>query len=300
MVHKYNAKKTQNYFDALAGGYFKAHAFRDEIFLELILPKYMQKNKKKVTALDFGCGGGALLLKMLKRGVKARGMEKHNKLWQMAQQRLQEAGFSKEDVIKGSIKELDNLPKNSFDFIILMGVFQYLSPKLRNQLYKKVHRLLKPNGHMVATFQNAFFDMFTFNRYTVDFFEEKIFKPLKLNKLMSTEIVKDLKSLMTYPDKPDYSPEIARDNIYVETTNPLTIGGELAKYKLNLLQKYFYTFFPLPRLIEGKHKDKLEKFKKQFEVKRSTEWYGHLMANAFLVDCIKVSTRSINEAGLRW
>ena len=140
---------------------------------------------------------------------------------------------------------------------------------------------------MVCTFQNAFFDLFTFNKYTVDFFEEKLFKPLKLDTLMGRAIVEDLKSLITHPNKPDYSSSIARDNIYVHTTNPLTIGEELANHKFKLLQKYFYSFFPLPRLIEGNYKGQLEKFKKQFEVKRSKEWYGHLMANAFLVDCIK-------------
>lgn len=287
MVNKYSAEKTKKYFDSLAGGYFSAYAPRDEIFLKLILPEYKEKNKGKITALDFGCGGGALLLKMLERGIKAKGIEKHDELCRLAQKRLQEHGFDKADVIKGSIKELDSLPKNSFDFVVLMGVFQYLPPEQRSQLYKKIHRLLKPKGHMVATFQNAFFDMFTFNKYTVDFFEEKFFKPLGLDKSLGQEIVKDLKGLITHSDKPDYSASTARDNIYVETTNPLTIADELANYKFNLLQKYFYSFFPLPRLIENKYKGQLEKFKKQLEVAKSKEWYGHFMANAFVADCVK-------------
>jgi len=286
MTDKYNVKKTKKYFEDLAEGYFSAYALRDEIFLKLILPKY-KKGNKEATALDFGCGGGALLLKMLQKGMNAKGMEKHKELLKLAQGRLQEKGFNKENVIKGSIRELDNLPKNSFDFVILMGVLQYLSPKQRSQLYMKIHRILKPKGHMVATFQNAFFDLFTFNKYTIDFFEEKFFKPLKLDALLGKEIVKDLKSLITHPDKPDYLATIARDNIYVKTTNPLTIDEELLSYKFRLLQKYFYSFFPLPRLIENKYKDKLEEIKKQLEVKKSKEWYGHFMANAFVVDCIK-------------
>ena len=288
MVHIYNAKKTQHYFDSLAKGYFSAHAPRDEIFLKLILPQYKAKRGGAITALDFGCGGGALLLKILKRGVKAKGIEKHHELLNLARQRLEKSGFDTSHIIEGSIKELDSLPKNSFDFIILMGVLQYLSPELRGQLYTKINRLLKPGGHMVATFQNAFFDLFTFNKYTVDFFEEKFFEPLKLHKLLGKEISNDLKSLMTHADKPDYSSKIARDNIYVKLTNPLTIGDELKKYKFDLLQKYFYSFFPLPRLIENKYdKNKIEKFKKQFEVKKSKEWYGHFIANAFVVDCVK-------------
>ena len=287
MIHKYSAKKTKNYFDTLAGGYFSAHAFRDEIFLELILPEYKKKHRGNITALDFGCGGGALLLHMLKRGIKAKGIEKGSKLLNLAQKRLEESGFDQANIIKGSVKELDSLPANSFDFVIGMGVLQYLPPKQRGEFYKKVHRLLKPKGHMVVTFQNALFDMFTFNKYTVDFFEENFFKSLSFDKKLGLNITKDLRSLITHPDKPDYSTKIARDNIYVKTTNPLTIGDELSNYKFNALQKYFYSFFPLPRLIEGNYKIQIEKFKKQFEVKRSKEWYGHFMANAFLVDCIK-------------
>jgi SAM-dependent methyltransferase len=288
MVNKYNAKHTKNYFDNLAGGYFNAHAFRDEIFLELVLPEYLKKHKGKIKALDFGCGGGALLLRILEMGIDGIGIEKHKKLCQLAQERLKNSGFLSQKIIRGSIKELDGLPKNSFDFIILMGVFQYLPYSQREKLYRIIYRLLKPGGHMVATFQNAFFDLFTFNKYTVDFFGQNIFKPLGLYKLLGKNIDNDLNKLITNPDKPDYSPKIARDNIFVQTTNPLTIKEELSKYNLILLQKYFYTFFPLPRLIENNYpKEKLEKFKKRFEVKRSQEWYGHFMANAFLVDCIR-------------
>lgn len=291
MTHTYSAQKTKKYFETLAQDYFRAWAPRDEIFLQLILPKYRKEHTGKIMALDFGCGGGALLLKMLKRKIDAKGVEKHTELCQLAQGRLEQAGFKKERIIKGSIRELDNFPKGSFDFVILMGVFQYLSPELRKKLYSKIHRLLKPKGHMVATYQNAFFDLFTFNKYTFDFFDQKIFKPLALDKSFGKSIVQDLKSLIKYPNKPDYSKKIARDNIYVETTNPLTIGDELSKHKFKLLQKYFYSFFPLPRLIEAKYKDKVEAFKKQFEVKRSRDWQGHLMANAFVVDCVKEASK---------
>ena len=287
MVHTYSAKKTKEYFDTLAEGYFSAYAPRDEVFLQLILPAYQKKHRGKIVALDFGCGGGGLLLKMLNLGIEAKGIEKHGELFSLAQGRLEKAGFDRKNIIQGSIEALDDLPKNSFDFVVVMGVFQYLSPLQKKQLYKKIHRILKPGGHMVGTYQNALFDLFTFNKYTIDFFDQKVFKALKFDRLMGKNITDDLKSLITHPDKPDYSPKIARDNIYVETTNPLTIADELLQHNFMILQKYFYSFFPLPRLLEGKHKDKVEKFKKQFEVKRSTEWYGHFMANAFVVDCVK-------------
>lgn len=288
MTHQFNAEKTQEYFDNLAVDFSEAKAPRDEIFLNLILSKYKAKKGKKITALDFGCGGGKLLLNMLEKGIDAEGIEKHENICQLARERLVKAGYDEKKVIQGGIEELVRLQPGSFDFIVVMGVFQYLPPEDFKKLFKNIYRLLKSEGHLVASFQNALFDLFTFNRYTVDFYQENFFKPLGLDELLGDEIIKDLKGLITNPDKPDYSPEIARDNIYVRTTNSLTIADELKENDFNLLEKYFYGFFFVPRLIEGKYKDKLKDLKSEFEIKRSTEWFGHFMANAFVVDCVKI------------
>ena len=287
MSIRFNVKKTQEFFDRMAAGFSAVTGPRDGIFLNLILKKYQKKNKGKISALDFGCGGGALLLKMLKRGINTQGIEKHNNLCQFARQRLAKAGYEPSKIIRGSTDELARLPEASFEFVVLMGVFQYLPPGEYQRLLVNIYRVLKPGGHLIGSYQNAFFDLFTFNKYTIDFYQEKFFKPLKLDRLFKDKLIKDLKGLITYPNKPAYSPITARDNIYVQTANPLTIGGELKEYRFDLLEKYFYGFFFVPRLIEGKYKKRLQKMTNQFEIKRSTEWYGHFMASAFVVDCQK-------------
>jgi ubiquinone/menaquinone biosynthesis C-methylase UbiE len=287
MPFPFNAKKTQQFFDNLAVDFSMAKAPRDEIFLERILKKYQQKHKGEIKALDFGCGGGALVLKMLKRGINVWGIEKHKNICGLARERLNKAGYDSAKIVQGSIDELKRLPPASFDFVVLMGVFQYLPPDQIRKLLINVHCLLKPGGHLVGSFQNALFDLFTFNKYTIDFYQEKFFKPLGIDKLFGRGLVKDLKGLITNSDKPAYLATTARDNIYVQTTNPLTIGEELKKYKFNLLQRYFYSFFFVPRIIEKEYKQRLQKLTKRFEIKRSEEWYGHFMANAFVVDCVK-------------
>jgi len=287
MAHQFNAKKTQEFFDNMATDFSVATAPRDEIFLDLILPQYIEKNPGQISALDFGCGGGALLLKMTEKGINVQGIEKHDNLCQLARDRLVQAGYNQAKIIKGGVKELTDLPPESFDFVILMGVFQYLPPEDYIQSLNNIHNILKQGGHLVASFQNALFDFFTFNKYTVDFYQEKIVKPLGLDKLLGDSLIDDFKGLMTSPEKPKYSSGIARDNIYVRTSNPLTIADELKKHKFNLKQKYFYNLFFTPRLIENKYQDKLKELKKQFEIKRSTEWFGYFMANAFVVDCVK-------------
>jgi 2-polyprenyl-3-methyl-5-hydroxy-6-metoxy-1,4-benzoquinol methylase len=285
--NKFNPKKTEDYFDSLADTFYQASAPRDDIFLERILPLYTVPSDHIITALDFGCGGGALLLKMLNKGVDAKGVEKHSKLCSLAKDRLEQSGFDPSCVMQGSISELGNFKKHSFDFVVLMGVFQYVPLNERLLLMRHIYDLLKPGGHMVATFQNALFDLFTFNKYSIDFMQQKIFQPLGVDSLLGESILTDLRALLTHPDKPDFSPLIARDNIFVETTNPLTISEELKVHGFMLMNKYFYNFFFVPRLIEKDYADKLSLLKKEFEVTRSTEWFGHLLANAFVVDCIK-------------
>lgn len=287
MTRQFDAKKTQKYFNRQAVDFSEARAPRDEIFMKLILPEY-KKEHKNIVALDFGCGGGKLLLNMLKFGVDARGIEKHNNIYELAKERLVSAGYGVDKIIQGSIDELDQFSPASFDIIVLMGVFQYLSVEDYGKLLKIIHKLLKPRGRMIASYQNAFFDLFTFNKYTVEFFDEKFFIPLGLKEILGEGIVEDLRNLIANPAKPDYSAAIARDNIHVRTTNPLTIADELKEYNFKLVEKYFYGFFLLPRLIEEKYKDKLKTMQEEFEVKRSKEWYGYFMANAFVADCVKI------------
>lgn len=287
MPNKFNPKKTEDYFDSLADAFYQASAPRDDIFLKRILPLYTVPSGHIITALDFGCGGGALLLKMLNNGVDAKGVEKHSKLCSLAKNRLEQSGFDPSCVMQGSISELGNFKKHSFDFVVLMGVFQYVPLNERLLLMRHIYDLLKPGGHMVATFQNALFDLFTFNKYSIDFMQQKIFQPLGVDSLLGESILTDLRALLTHPDKPDFSPLIARDNIFVETTNPLTISEELKVHGFTLMNKYFYNFFFVPRLIEKNYADKLSLLRKEFEVTRATEWFGHLLANAFVVDCIK-------------
>jgi hypothetical protein len=138
----------------------------------------------------------------------------------------------------------------------------------------------------VCTFQNALFDLFTFNKYTVDFFEHQLLSPLADLGLDVQVAIAGLQKLILNPELPSYDTARARDNIFVRLSNPLTIRRELWDQGFDVKDLYFYTLHPVPPLIRRDQREQIERISSAIEVERSQEWYGYFMGNAFLVHCV--------------
>ena len=68
----------------------------------------------------------------------------------------------KDKIVKGSVSYLEKIDDGSFDIILAIGIFQYLSDKDFKKTFENFNRILSPKGILIATFQNLFFDLFTF------------------------------------------------------------------------------------------------------------------------------------------
>lgn len=256
---------------------------RDRIFLDKIMPPL----GKSVKILDYGCGLGRLCTALVSAGYDAWGMEKHDDMRALAEESVAQVAGGEKRMLPGSVDELAAMPAASFDVVVVMGVFQYLSKAEYDRTLAAIHRILKPGGTMVATWQNAMFDAFTFNKYTVDFMMSKLIGPL-VEKPQADAIKADIEGLMVNFDKPPYAATRARDNIFVYLTNPLTIEGHLREAKFAAKQKFFYEWFGLPPLITSKHPEAAKKIAERFEVDNAKSWQGHFMANAFLIEATKI------------
>jgi SAM-dependent methyltransferase len=229
--------------------------------------------------VEFGCGQGNLLHHLLSEGFDANGMEKHEAVVATARQRLATIG-RQDRVLTGGVREFARLPPESADLVVVMGVFQYLSDQDYADMMAAAVRVLRPGGCMAATFQNALFDLFTFNKYTIDFFMHQLVGPLLPPEQRGT-VEQALASLIVNGDKPAHSPSRARDNIFVRLSNPLTLAAELAPFGLRMQSKHFYEWFGLPPLL-GSLDGLAPAVAQRFEVKNASAWQGHFMANAFL------------------
>jgi 2-polyprenyl-3-methyl-5-hydroxy-6-metoxy-1,4-benzoquinol methylase len=251
---------------------------RDKIFLDQILKS---AEPAMCSILDFGCGQGRLLSTLLERGYDAEGMEKHDEMRAIANIQTQKWAAGCPRVAAGDVRSLRNLPAGHYDYFVAMGVFQYMAKEEYDNTLVEIARLLKPNGTLIATYQNALFDLYTFNKYTIDFMIQKILGP-HIAESEEKKIKEGLEQLLVNPEKPIYSATRARDNIFVHLTNPLTIDDHLRRAGFQVKQKFFYEYFGLPPLLSEKHKALAASIRSQFEVVNATAWQGHFMANAFL------------------
>lgn len=253
---------------------------RDRIFLDRILKS---ADPATCRVLDFGCGQGRLLSTLLDRGYDAHGMEKHEEMRAIANVQTQKWATDGERVVAGDVRSLKALPAKHYDYFVAMGVFQYMAKEEYDETLAAIARLLKPNGTLIATYQNALFDLYTFNKYTVDFMMQKILGPCIADADAADDVKQGLEQLLVNPEKPLHSATRARDNIFVHLTNPLTIDGHLRRAGFDVQQKFFYEYFGVPPLLTEKYGALAATIRSQFEVSNAEAWQGHFMANAFLV-----------------
>lgn len=284
MVHTFDEKKRSQFFDTtfaptqfdlLKKGEITHLHPRDEILLNFL--KGLPPNCR---ILDYGCGQGRLLGELLSRGYDAYGYEPSAGMGDIAVAHFVKDGEGR--IFVGSDDMLSKLDGKKFDLVLLMGVMQYLSDEERVEVFRRCRGYLQPGGRIVATFQNGLFDLYTFNKYTIDAVTNMLLKGL-LSRDEQNLVGEKLGHLLTHPDAPPYSASRARDNIFVRLSNPLTAKKDLAEHGLVLESLYFYEWFGLPPLIAGQAADIAKRIKSTFEVKDASDWRGHFMANAFLV-----------------
>lgn len=284
MTHIYNRSQTFQYFATFADlydTYVDESNFhpRDKLLLGKILPRVSEPSLKVV---NYGCGGGHLLIELAKRGHSVLGIEPNPTLRSLAVNRLERHGYSGTLVQLGGIDSLATVESASVDMFVAMGVFQYLPDEEYKATLEYAHRIIRPNGHLIVTFQNSLFDLFTFNKYTLDFFEHQLFASLQHAGLDVRRAVESLRELITHPDLPEHDKMRARDNIFVRLSNPLTIKDELARFGFDLEGLYFYAFQPVPPLIAKDLGEGVKRIAEALELEKSQEWYAYFTGSAFL------------------
>ena len=55
----------------------------------------------------------------------------------------------KDKIVKGSVSYLEKIDDNSFDIILAIGIFQYLSDKDFKKAFENFNRILSPKGILV-------------------------------------------------------------------------------------------------------------------------------------------------------
>lgn len=286
----YNMKKTVEYYDQTAntyddsgyceiGPYYPANLYRLEIAKEIV------SKLPRGRILDAGCGTGKFLAYLTEKGYNCAGCDFSSNMLRQSQHNISKVSSRKVPLIHTSIDNLSMFEDKSFDHIFCLGVFPYIPEDQEEQCYHELYRVIKPRGYFITAHENEIFDTFTFNKYTLRFFERNIYPLLceVSNNLNLEELKSQMGTLIKNPDKPinvDLK-KSGRDVIFTKPDNPITYPEKLSKYRFKNKEILYYHFHAMPPLLRNNN-PKLLEISKKMEIRFSRKWQGMFMSSTFI------------------
>lgn len=182
--------------------------------------------------IDFGIGDGVFATHLLEHGARVDGIDIDPQMIAAAEQRLR-ARWPSVALEQAGVDALARRPSGSVDHLISLNVLAYMTTSEEEAFYREAARLLKPGGTLTVTHSNELFDLFTLNRYTVNFFH---------NHFSFQDSSPDISSLLAYPDRPDRK-------VFGIRENPLAYRFKLQRFGFREVQQEFAILHSLPPLL---------------------------------------------------
>jgi len=246
-------------------GKYPANGFRNRILLEFF------DSAPKGEVLDAGCGTGLMSRLLQKKGWKVTSVDYADGMVEETNKRAKSEGI---DAVarKLSLQELSKLNKK-FDYIMLNGVLPYVSREEESAVFEELKAISKENTVLVAAHYNLFFDIFGFDRYSVDAFEQLLRETNILTQKQLESTRSKIESRLAVPEK------TLDEEKTMKLENPLEYANKLNKFGFDQFDLAYYNFFYLPPSSE---KDQDQSTREQLELQLCRNSSAVLLARGFI------------------
>ena len=183
---------------------------------EPIDPENLAHEVARIVVAHLGCGDAVIFEQFLSKGSHISGMDISAERITWAKQRLSRRNCNPDLASVGGVPEITHLEKHSLDAILSFNVLAYLTDDDEDLFYKQSYRLLRPGGYLIVTHSNELFDMYSFNQYTIEFFDRHL--------VTDNSLRPSLQALITNASEEE---SIVTYNV---RENPLTYRFKLARY----------------------------------------------------------------------
>jgi len=250
------------------------HVFRLNIFKDLLAslrPKYV---------LDAGCGSGMPLVTFLNNGFDAYGFDLSPDMVAQARKNIHQAGHNESRVFQGDLDTFKRPIVEKFDAIVGLGTVYYTPDTLTT--LRHLANNLNPDGNLIFSLRNELFSLFSLNRYSVEYFAERMYPTSELSDELRQSLEKYFQRRFDDVDIPRVFKNVDERQIMSHFHNPLTISSTLLEpLNLDLVNIYYYHFHALPPIFEHTHTDEFRQLSASLE--NPTDWRGIFMASCFVV-----------------
>ncbi len=283
LVEKFYDQEANNYVDMYDKDYIPYPIV--QIRLEILL-KYLKKiNAKKI--LDTGCGTCAPMVRLIKEGYDVQGFDLSKNMVEFGKKELEKNGLDPNLIEFGDIENEKSFPDDKFNCVISLGVFPHLTNEKQALLNMK--KCVDDNGTIVVEFRNELFAAYTLNKYSVDYYLNKLVDVSTLPNDLAKDVVTFYnEKLIEVKKTPEDKNKIFYTDILAKFHNPLTIENDLFKpCGFKVTDILFYHYHALPPIFEAKD----PKLFKELSLKLEDpyDWKGNLMASTYLVVAKKIN-----------
>jgi len=148
-VKEYYDRSAETEWNRLNNSYTRVE-YNSTIYL---MEKYFPKCGN---IIDIGSGPGRYSLELLKKGYRVSLLDISKNELDIAKRKIEEANLKAEDYFYKSAVELDFLPDEEFDAVLIMGPLYHLhSFEDRQKVLKGAYRILKNNGVALISYINT-------------------------------------------------------------------------------------------------------------------------------------------------
>jgi SAM-dependent methyltransferase len=201
-----------------------------------------------------------------------------------------ERGLAEERIWQGSITKADDFlcPTDKtadFDAVVCWGALPHIEAKDDEQVARNMFAALRPGGVACLQARNELFALFTLNRYSCQFFADRLIP----NELLQSEAGEKLRQGLEARFRMDLPPlrsgnatAPGYDEIVSRQHNPFELREIFAAAGFSEINTHFQHFHALPPMFSSLMSKEFKTASLKLD-KNTQDWRGHFMASTFVI-----------------
>ncbi|NJB67079.1 SAM-dependent methyltransferase [Desulfobaculum xiamenense] len=247
------------------------------------------------TLLDAGCGPASFLRDVTDMGMDLYGFDLTPEMVAEARRVLARDGVPVRNLWQGSVLDAaafrapDGGPR-AFDAAVCVGVLPHIPEGTEDAVFANLCDALRPGGLAVVEARNELFALFTLNRYSRDFFMDRLIRRDETLREAGAEsgalcAAFDALESMFRTDLPPVRTgrggEPGYDEVLSRTHNPLELRMRFEQAGFADVRTLFYHFHCLPPMLAEVAPEFFRE--RSLSMENPEDWRGYFMASAFML-----------------